>query len=230
MKVTSSPLDYAKEAAAKAAVELIQDGMVVGLGTGSTAERFIAHLIERCRKGLRIQAAASSRKSFEQASAGGISMANIDELLQIDLTVDGADEIDRQKRMIKGGGGALLREKIIASMSREMVVIVDETKLVDRLGAHPLPVEIVPFAFKATAHKLEQLGYQPVLRQGKDGVPYLTDNNNYILDLHLKELCDAPDIIEGQIRRVVGVVETGLFLNLAGRVFVGYSDGHVVQL
>lgn len=219
--------ERAKEAAGHAAAELIQDGMLVGLGTGSTAEHFIDRLAQRCREGLRIQAVATSKKSSDRASVAGIPIVDVQSVIQIDITVDGADEIDEKKRMIKGGGGALVREKIIASMSREMVVVVDSTKLVKQLGKFPLPVEIVPFAYKSTIHKLEELGYKGTLRQSSESKFYITDNQNYIFDIHFPKLLLNPEKDAERIRYVPGVVDTGFFFNLAGRVVVGYEDGRV---
>lgn len=218
----------AKDAAGKAAVELVKDGMLVGLGTGSTAACFIQHLIERCRQGLKINAVATSNKSQQLAQAGGIPFVDINEVIKLDLTIDGADEIDPKKRMIKGGGGALLREKIVATMSREMIVIVDESKLVPQLGATmPLPVEIVPFAHMVTARKLESLGFFGKFRILANGQPWITDNGNYILDIALPKQNFNPESANLQIRSIPGVVETGLFINIAGRVVVGYQDGRV---
>lgn len=219
--------DKSKNNAGKAAAELVEDGMILGLGTGSTAAYFIAHLIKRCQKGLKIQAVATSQKSWEQASAGGIPMIDINTITKLDLTVDGADEIDTQKRMIKGGGGALLREKIIANMSEEMVVIIDESKEVKNLGKCALPVEIIPFAHLTTIAQLKKLGYKGTLRQTSKDQPFLTDNNNYIFDINLKHSCRNPEKEELKIRNIPGVVTTGFFFNLAGRVIVGFNDGHI---
>jgi ribose 5-phosphate isomerase A len=215
----------AKDAAGKAAANLIKDGMLVGLGTGSTAACFIEHLVNRCKQGLRIQVVATSIKSLEMAEFGCIPTIDINTVEVLDVTVDGADEIDPQKRMIKGGGGALLREKIVATMSKEMIVIVDETKLVKKLGAVPLPVEIVPFAYKATISKIERLGYRGELRKNKQNMPYVTDNHNYIFDIRLDPLSINPEQTDHQLHSIPGIVETGLFINIAGRVIVGYEDG-----
>lgn len=219
--------EAAKKAAARAAADLIEEGMTIGLGTGSTAEIFIDYLIERSRKGLKIRAVSSSQRSFDKASKGGIAMADINQLTTLDVTVDGADEIDSQKRMIKGGGGALLREKIIASMSREMIVIVDSSKCVKLLGKHPLATEIVPFGFTSTIYKLHAEGYQGSLRKNVSGGLFLTDNSNYIFDVSFNNLIKDPEKEDRRIRSIPGVVETGFFLNLAGRVIVGYDDGRV---
>lgn len=222
-----SPEQRAKQAAAKAAATLIEDGMLVGLGTGSTTAYFIENLIERFREGLQISVVATSERSEKQARAGGIPFLDINKIVSLDITVDGADEIDPQKRMIKGGGGALLREKIIATMSNEMIVIVDEHKLVDKIGAFPLPVEIVSFACQATLARIQERGYSGKFRLRHDGNYYMTDNGNYIIDISFPDLCSTPEKDETVLRSIPGVVETGFFLNLAGRVLIGHADGSV---
>lgn len=218
-----------KQAAGKVAASMVQNGMAVGLGTGSTAACFIESLIERCRKeDLHISAVATSERSTRQAQEGGIPLADLNTITYLDMTIDGADEIDTQKRMIKGGGGALLREKIIASMSREMVVIVDEHKLVKQLGAFPLAVEIIPFAYRATMEKIFALGYQGELRRGNDKSLYMTDNGNYIVDLKAPQNhWEHPEEDDLKLRSIPGVVITGFFFHLAGRVVVGRDSGKV---
>lgn len=218
----------AKQAAGSTAAQLILPGMLVGLGTGSTADFFIQSLIERCKKEqLNIKAFPSSIKSARLAAAGGIPLCDENQVTELDITVDGADEIDGQKRMIKGGGGALLREKIVASMSKEMIVIVDQSKLVDQLGGCPLPVEIIPFAHHATIWKMENLGYHGTLRRTDDGQLFVTDSGNYIIDIKFPGRCNSPEKDQAILRSIPGVVETGFFLGMAGRVIVGQSDGTV---
>ena len=217
-------VDNAKKIAAEKAAEFIKDGMLVGLGTGSTAFHFINALIERRRKGLNIRAIATSERSKEQALAGGIPLLNLDKLTTLDITVDGADEIDSKKRMIKGGGGALLREKIVATMSKEMVVIADEGKQVPFLGKFPLPVEIASFAHQATIHLLNEKGYHGTLRSAKN-VPYITDNGNYIYDIIFPEAIENPEEHEIVLQSIPGILSTGFFLHLAGRVVIGHYDG-----
>lgn len=218
-------LQSGKKTAADAAAKLIQDGMLVGLGSGSTSAYFIAALSQRCRDGLKIEAVASSSATHRLAQNGGIHLVDPNSLTWLDLTVDGADEVDPQKRLIKGGGGALLREKIIAKMAKEMVVIIDDSKLVSALGAFPLPVEILPFAYKATIHHIESLGLKGTLRQKDDGSLYTTDNNNYIYDIFFDGLIQTPEILENQLSGIPGIIETGLFINIAGRIIVGHDDG-----
>lgn len=223
---SQSSISTAKRAAGKKAADLIESGMSIGLGTGSTTAAFIEALIEKCQRGLKIRAVASSERSHNQAIRGGISMLDVDEVTMLDLTVDGADEIDSHKRMIKGGGGALLREKIIASISQEMVVIVDESKCVSLLGKFPLPVEIAPFAYRATIHALNGKGYKGKLRLA-DKTPYRTDSGHFIFDVAFDALIDNPEYHEAVIRGIPGVMTTGFFFNLAGRIVVGGYDGSV---
>jgi ribose 5-phosphate isomerase A len=221
-------LETCKKAAAEKAASFITDGMIVGLGTGTTTSFFIEKLIQRCKAGLKIKAVASSERSLNQARSGGIPLIDINTLKNIDIYIDGADEIDPEKRMIKGAGGALVREKIAANMSQEMVVIADESKLVQKLGRRPLPVEIIPFGYGATLHKLQLLGYPGDIRRGADNSPYITDNHNLIYDIRLNPETMRPAMDHEQILSVPGVVDTGFFLNLAGRIVVGFLDGRVI--
>ena len=214
----------AKRAAAEKAVTLVEDGMIVGLGTGSTAAHFIKALGKAEKK---IETVASSTASHLLAQENGLLLIDISALKSIDLYVDGADEIDPQKQMIKGAGGALLREKILAHMSREMVVIVDETKLVQKLGCCPLPVEILPFGFFATLHHLDALGYRGEMRKAQDGSFYKTENGNYIFDIKLPQASPVEQH-HNRIISIPGVMETGFFPNQAGRVIIGFKDGSVV--
>lgn len=219
--------DQIKKEIAKKAVSLVQTGMLVGLGTGTTAHFFIEKLIERHRvEGLQITAIATSEKSASLAREGGIPVLDMDAFTKIDLTIDGADEIDPRKRLIKGGGGALLREKIVAASSTEMVVIAEESKLVKNLGRFGLPVEIVSFGSRATLSKLYDLGYSGKLRM-KDGSPYVTDNGNNIFDIRFDPVCLNPTQDQEKISSVPGVVETGFFTGIAGRIILGFHDGRV---
>ncbi|MGC2771459.1 MAG: ribose-5-phosphate isomerase RpiA, partial [Candidatus Sulfotelmatobacter sp.] len=183
--------DQEKEAAARASLRFVEDGQVVGLGTGSTAAYFIQLLGEQVKNGLKIRGIPSSERSREQAAGLGIPLTTLDECQEIDVTVDGADEVDPQLRLIKGGGGALLREKIVASATKNYVIIADETKRVPVLGRFPLPVEVIKFAQAVVKKKIEALGAAVELRQGTDGKPYLTDENNHILDCRFGQIPDA---------------------------------------
>lgn len=221
----SNPILIAKKAAGLAAAALIEEGMLVGLGTGSTSAFFIEALGKRCQEGLKISAVATSEQSAKHAKHLGIPMMAPDEMTFLDITVDGADEIDRHKNMIKGGGGALLREKLLAQASKEMVVIIDEMKLVEHLGNHPLPIEIVPFVYRSTIQRLAENGYHGALRLTRTQEIFLTDNGNYIFDIHYPHSILDPQHEHDRLKKITGVVETGFFFNLAKRIVIGYEDG-----
>lgn len=222
----SNPILIAKRIAGKAAADLIQEGMLVGLGTGSTTAFFIEELGKRCQSGLNISAVATSLQSGRHANQVGIPMRNPDEITFLDVTVDGADEIDHKKNMIKGGGGALLREKLLAKASREMIVIIDETKLVEFIGNHPLPIEIVPFVYRTTIRNLEKNGYHGELRLDALNQPFITDNGNYIFDVQYSHLILDPKSEHEKLKMITGVIETGLFFDIAQRIIIGYLDGY----
>ncbi len=214
-----------KKIAAERAAEYVQDGMVVGLGTGSTAYWAILKIAERVRQGLNIKAIATSSASEKLALESGIPLVGFDGLERIDLSIDGADEIDGNLNLIKGGGGALLREKIIASASSRFIVIADERKMVATLGKFPLPVEVVPFGWEITLRKLEKLGCKPA-RRSPNGQPWITDNGNYIVDCTFGSIL-LPEKLEKAINFIPGVVDNGLFVQMAERAIVGYNDGTV---
>jgi ribose 5-phosphate isomerase A len=218
--------DALKRAAAEAAVELVQDGMVVGLGTGSTAAFAVEVLARRHRQGLRFVAIPTSERTAAQAAAAGIPLTSFSEHRQIDLTIDGADEVEHGTlNLIKGLGGALLREKIVAAASRRLAIIVDGAKLVDRLGTRiPVPVEVVAFGLEATRAALEVLGASARLRLSPGGEPFITDSGNRILDCSFNPIAH-PARLEERIKRVVGVVESGLFVGRADTVFVADAAG-----
>lgn len=215
-----------KRAAAEEAVKLVEDGMVVGLGTGSTAAFAIDALARRHREGLRFLGIPTSERTAAQAKAAGIPLTSFAEHRQIDLTIDGADEVERGTlNLIKGLGGALLREKIVAAASRHLAIIIDGSKLVDRLGTRaPVPVEVVPFGLEATRATLEVLGASAGLRLSAAGEPFVTDSGNRIIDCRFAPITD-PARLEDRIRRVVGVVESGLFIGRADPVFVADLAG-----
>jgi ribose 5-phosphate isomerase A len=226
-KTDFTPIVVAKKAAGNAAAEIIQDGMLIGLGTGSTASFFIEALGKRCREGLKITAVATSQQSSRQAQQMGIPLEDPETINSLDITVDGADEIDHNKNMIKGRGGALLREKILAQSSHEMIVIVDETKLIDHLGICPVPVEISRFVYRSTLQRLASKGYHGELRRNRDNTPYTTDNGNYIVDIQFQIPIIDPVKEHECLKNITGVIETGFFFNIAGRVVIGYEDGLV---
>ncbi len=217
--------DEAKQAVAARAVEFVADGMRVGLGTGTTATMFIRALGERVRQGLRIRCVASSDASHRLAESLGMDVTTLDQMPELDVYIDGADEVGPGLALIKGGGGALLREKIVASAAKRFIVVVDSTKVVDCLGRFPLPVEVVKMALKLVEPRLEALGLNPKQRQAKNGEgPYLTDEGNYILDCACERIGD-PVRTAAEIRAIVGVVEHGLFLGMASLALVAGEDG-----
>ncbi len=218
--------DTQKRAAAETAAAMIEDGMVVGLGTGSTARFAIEALIRRVREGLRIRAIPTSERSAAQARDGGIPLTSFTEHRRLDITIDGADEIEiGSLSLIKGLGGALLREKIVAVASDRLVIVADGRKLVDRLGATvPVPVEVVPFGWETTADRLRRLGTEPQPRRDADGKLFCTDGGNRILDCQFGAIGD-PAALDLAIGQTVGVVETGLFIGIAKLALVAGDNG-----
>jgi ribose 5-phosphate isomerase A len=220
--------DQEKEAAARASLRFVKDGQIVGLGTGSTAVYFIRLLGEQVKNGLRVRGIPTSERSREQAVGLGVPLTTLDECQEIDVTVDGADEVDAQLRLIKGGGGALLREKIVASATKQLVIVADASKRVPVLGRFPLPVEVIKFAQAVVLKKIEALGAEVSLRQEADGKPYLTDENNYILDCRFGQIPDA-DGMARQLSDMPGVVEHGLFIGMASVVLVA-NGSEILEL
>jgi ribose 5-phosphate isomerase A len=216
----------AKRFAAQSAVEQVKHGMVIGLGSRSTAEIAIRILGEKVKGGFQIVGVPTSHESEELARSLGIQVSTLAEHPQLDVTIDGADEVELDSLdLIKGRGGALLREKIVASSSRQLIIVVDESKVVDRLGAHgELPVEIVPFAWQSTALRLEKQGWRPVLRVTAERTPYITDGGHYILDcsFDLDKRLQARAV---ELHNTVGVVEHGMFLGMAAEVHIGSATG-----
>jgi ribose 5-phosphate isomerase A len=212
-----------KEAAGRAAAKLVRDGDVVGLGTGSTAYFAVVALGERVKAGLKIVGIPTSVQTAELARAVGILLTTLDEHPEIDITIDGADEVDPQLNLIKGGGGALLREKVVASVTKKMVVVADSGKAVSVLGKFPLPVEIISFARTVVEKKIVALGGSPKLRTKPDGSPFLTDNCNQILDCNFGKIAD-PAALARELNGTPGVVEHGLFIGLARLALVGKGD------
>ena len=228
-----SPIDKAKFVAAKRAAQFVEDGMRVGLGTGSTAAWLVRCLGEMVRDdGLRIKGVPTSTRTAQLAREVGIEVISLDEAKWLDLTIDGADEFDGELNLIKGGGGALLQEKIVATASDQMVVIADIGKEVETLGAFPLPVEVIPFGWQTTQALVEEtlvsmdvLGRNSTLRMNGE-IPFITDEGNYILDLHLKRICNARQMAL-VMNQMPGVVENGLFIDICDAVVIGYGDGRV---
>lgn len=216
-----------KEIAGRRAAEFVQTGMTLGLGTGSTVHFTLLALGERIRaEGLRVRGVPTSLDTERKARELGIPLATLDEVTAIDLTIDGADEIDPQFAMVKGGGGALLREKVVAAISRREVIVVGPEKVVSRLGTtFALPVEVAPFARPVVARALAQLGCEPRLRTAKDSGRYLTDNHNEILDCRFPDGIADPAALERAIDAIPGVVESGLFVGLAHVLVIGHPDG-----
>jgi ribose 5-phosphate isomerase A len=225
--------DVWKQQAAERALQFVEDGMTLGLGTGSTAARFVDLVGQRVKAGLRVKCVPTSQATHAQAERLGIPLTTLDESPFLDLTVDGADEIDAQLRLIKGGGGALLREKIVATASQRMVVITDASKLVVTLGRFPLPVEVVRFGLAATRNMVEVLAADAgcegeiKLRLAADGKPFETDGGNLILDCAFGQIGD-PEALEDALKLVPGVVESGLFLGIADAAVIAGPDGVVV--
>ena len=223
--------DARKRAAAAAALTLVEPGMRLGLGTGSTARHFVDLLAARVAGGLDVICVPTSEATRAQAEAGGIPLTTLDETPELDLTIDGADELDDELRLIKGGGGALLREKIVAAASRRMVAIADDSKLVDCLGRFPLPVEVNPFGYRATLqaldHALAGQGFDGVAltrRQKPDGAAYLTDGGHWIVDCALQRIA-APEALSTALLQIPGVVEHGLFLGLCQKAYIATATG-----
>jgi ribose 5-phosphate isomerase A len=222
----TSGADFEKEKkhAAECCLEYLRDGMTIGLGTGTTASYFIAGVGRRVAQGLQIRAIPTSLRTETLARKLGIPLTDFGEVKSLDLTVDGADEVDIQLNLIKGGGGALLREKIVASASNRLIIIGDSRKFVDRLGTFPLPVEVIRFGWQLTAERIAALGAEVQLRSNTAGQPFLTVENNYILDCSFGAIEDAPELAR-EIRRITGAVEHGLFIEMASELVLGSGEG-----
>ena len=215
--------DRRKREAAQRALELVRPGMRLGLGTGTTARHFVDLVGERVQAGLAVRCVATSEATESQARDLGVPISTLDELLELDLTVDGADEIDPKLRLIKGGGGALLREKIVAAASKRMAVIADSTKLVAQLGAFPLPVEVVPFGLASTRRHIERALAGPIRLRG-GASPFVTDGGHYILDCSLGAIAE-PELLAKALSLIPGVVEHGLFIGFARTAIIAGAEG-----
>jgi ribose 5-phosphate isomerase A len=223
-------MDALKRQAAATALEHVRDGMQLGLGTGSTAKHFVDLLGEKVAAGMKVIGVPTSETTRIQAEQCKIPLTTLDQIDRLDLTVDGADEIDGALNLIKGGGGALLREKIVAAASDRMIVIADETKWVDVLGRFPLPVEVIPFGLAATQRAMAKafaesgVSGQMVVRKGKDGHVFVTDGGHWIIDAHLGRIADPPRLA-GLLNPIPGVVEHGLFIGLATTAVLAGAQG-----
>src|SRR5215469_3621301 len=223
-------MDELKRQAAARALDEVRDGMRLGLGTGSTAKHFVELLGERIRGGLKVVGVPTSETTRADAERCGVPLTTLDDIDRLDLTIDGADEMDGALNLIKGGGGALLREKIVASASDRMIVIADDSKWVDALGRFPLPVEVIPFGLAATRRAVENafaqsgVSGQMGLRKGKDGHVFVTDGGHWIIDAHLGRITDAPRLA-GLLSLIPGVVEHGLFIGLASVAVLAAAGG-----
>jgi len=217
-------VDDAKVMAARKSLEFVREGMVVGLGSGSTATHFIRLLGERVKAGLKVRGIASSQASEDLAVSLGIPVVDFRAVQAIDVAIDGADEVGPQLALIKGGGGALLREKIVASAAKQFIIVADASKVVRRLGKFPLPVEVIQLAEPLVSRRLTDLGLHPTRRRANDGSDYITDEGNFILDCACGEI-DDPAKVAAEIRAIVGVVEHGLFLNMATVALIADGSG-----
>lgn len=216
-------VDAEKQLAAARSLEYIEDGMTVGLGSGSTARYFVKCLGQRVRNGMNVRGVPTSKKTGELAREVGIPLIDFSTIRELDVTVDGADEVDPNLNLIKGGGGALLREKIVASATKRLIIVCDSRKPVPMLGEFPLPIEVVSFGWQLVAARIESLGYQTKIRVESAGKPFLTSENNFILDCHFKQIPD-PAELASELDRMTGVVEHGLFVGLTDLVIVGKGD------
>ncbi|WP_339227222.1 ribose-5-phosphate isomerase RpiA [Oceanobacillus sp. FSL K6-2867] len=211
-----------KKAVGEKAAEFVKDGMNVGLGSGSTVYWMVRKLGELVKSGLSIEGIPSSKQTATWANEFGVPLTDFREVRELDLTIDGADEVDENHQLIKGGGAALFREKIIAQAAKELIIIVDESKMVAHLGEYPLPIEVLPFAWERTANEISKLGCVPKLRMAEDEI-LVTDNGNYILDCPFKKIQD-PDQLNNQLKQIVGVIETGLFIDMTTKVIIGNKE------
>lgn len=212
-----------KKIAGEKATDYIKDGMILGLGTGSTAYYMIKKVGELVQNGMKLTTVATSKGTENLARELKIPVVSIDEVDKIDLCIDGVDEIDQHFNAIKGGGGALFREKIVATLANEVIWIMDEHKLVDHIGIFPLPLEVLPYGYTQVFRKLQNYSFNPVLRM-KDNNIFITDNGNYIIDLHLGNQMNIDDVYH-KVTGITGVLETGLFINMCTRIIIGTDTG-----
>ena len=229
MKNKSDSLDELKRAAALAAVEFVRDGMIVGLGTGSTAKHLVIALGEKVRAGMKLRGVPTSRETAELARQQGIPLIDQDNAWIIDVAIDGADQVDPAFNLIKGGGGALLKEKIVAASAKQFIVLVDYTKRVPVLGgSFPLPIEVVPFGWGSTAREVEALTKGRVVLRERNGAPFTTEAGNMIVDVNIDRI-DQPGDLEIALNKIPGIVETGLFVNRTDVLIIGTAQGVQTQ-
>ncbi|WP_253271497.1 ribose-5-phosphate isomerase RpiA [Flavihumibacter sp. ZG627] len=215
-----------KHKAAQEAASYVKSGMIIGVGTGSTTAYFIQELVKLFQQGIDFATIPTSKATAVILQQFELPVLSMEEVSTIDLTVDGADEIDKELQLIKGGGGALLQEKMVAFVSKKYIIIADESKCVEQLGHYPLPVEVIPFGYKAVKMVIENTYGIKVVMRMKDGQPFITDHGHYILDCHFKRIDDAPSL-HSHLNNITGVVDNGLFLNMADAAIIGQSDGKV---
>jgi ribose 5-phosphate isomerase A len=221
--------DEIKEQIGKEAAQLVQQDMIIGIGTGSTALYFINALAERIRGGLKCTGIPTSNESRLLAIQKGIELVELNDIAYIDLTIDGADEIDPQLNLIKGGGGALLQEKMVAAASKQVIIVADHNKLAAKLGDFPLPVEVVPYGWKQVKQHIENIHEIKTELRKKDNQPFFTDHGHYILDCYFQQIFDLVEL-NIELHLIPGVVETGLFINMADMAIIGYPDGSFKKL
>lgn len=218
-------LDSLKKAAALKAVEFVRDGMVVGLGTGSTAKHMVMALGEKVRAGMKLRGVPTSQETATLAAQSGISLIDTDNRWDIDVAIDGADQVDPAMNLIKGGGGALLKEKIVAASAKQFIVLVDHTKRVPVLGgSFPLPIEVIPFGWGSTAREIERMTKSRVVLRERHGAPFKTEAGNLIVDVHIPRV-DQPGELESALNQIPGIVETGLFVDRTSILIVGTPQG-----
>ncbi|WP_455244986.1 ribose-5-phosphate isomerase RpiA [Petrachloros mirabilis] len=223
--MTQTDLDSLKRAAALKAVEYVADGMVVGLGTGSTAKHMVIALGEKVKAGMSLRGVATSQETAMLAKQSGITLIDADNRWIIDVAIDGADQVDPQFNLIKGGGGALLKEKIVAASARKFIVLIDHTKQVPVLGGtFPLPIEVIPFGWGSTAREIEALTKSHVVLRDRNGIPFKTEAGNVIVDVHVEKI-DDPKNLEMALNQIPGIVETGLFVGRTDLLIVGTPHG-----
>jgi ribose 5-phosphate isomerase A len=222
--------DELKKQAGVYAADFVKTGSTIGLGTGSTVYWLIDELGKRVKQGLEIIIVPTSAQTAELAKKVGITVSNLDEVEKLSLTIDGADEIDPKGQLIKGGGGALLQEKIVASASDELIIIADNSKLVNQLGKFPLPVEVITFGYKQVQQKILETGFcKEIKLREKNGKVFITDHQHYILDCYCEKIADA-SLLNSTLHLIPGVVETGLFIDMATKAIIGYEDGRIEEI